>query len=78
MAFNFLERLGGLFGRSPAAPTEPAPAEAAPEPVPEPVAEAPVAEPYTPPVPYTALRSGVMYSYTPDFGSGRVIASVPP
>jgi len=53
MAFNFLERLGGLFGR----PAAPAPE---PEPVPEAAAEAPVeappAEAYAPETPYTVTE----------------------
>lgn len=53
MAFNFLERLGGLFGRPSAPAPEPEPA---PEAVAEPVAEAPAAEPYVSDVAYTVTE----------------------
>ena len=73
MAFNFLERLGGLFGRPAAAPEpEPAP-EAAAEPVAEAPAEAPAAEVYVPDTAYTVTEevaaapaeAAAVESYTP-------------
>lgn len=67
MAFNFLERLGSLFGR-PAAASEPA-AEPASEPAaeapPEPTAEAPAEEPYSPGVPYTVTTDEVVAEAAP-------------